>query len=242
MNEKLEGLNEAWRQVNDDLVRLEERIRGFLESEPKLAERVKQAIAEETFLRKYFEEELSLKLVVERGERPLFECAREAAGVIRESDKNREASDMLSALYQVYQRHNGSLASYGTALDECFGEADEIPEEAEMPSMLRKRVRVVSVWQGKKVYLEEFYGILKTAIEETELLIQKKDRELFEDILSQTISQQLTDRIEDSRKWISDMSKLMKEMDTSMGLSFSLEWKPRKAENDAELEDRKSVV
>ena len=28
----------------------------------------------------------------------------------------------------------------------------------------------------------------------------------------------------------------MKEMDTSMGLSFSLDWKPRKAENDGELD------
>lgn len=236
INEELERLNGAWRQVKDELVRLEERIRSLLESEPELAEKLNQAIAEETFLRKYFEEELSLKLVVERGDRTLFECAREAAGVIRESDKNKEASDILGALYQVYQRHNGSLTNYGTALDECFGEADEMPKEAEMPDMLRKRVRVVSVWNGKKVFLEEFYGILKSAIEETELLIQKKDRELFEDILSQTISQQLTDRIEDSRKWVSDMSKLMKEMDTSMGLSFSLEWKPRKAENDAELD------
>ena len=32
------------------------------------------------------------------------------------------------------------------------------------------------------------------------------------------------------------MSGLMNEMDTSMGLSFSLEWKPRKPENDTELE------
>ena len=85
-------------------------------------------------------------------------------------------------------------------------------------------------------YLEEFYRILKSAIEETELLIQAKDRELFEDILSQTISQQLTDRIAESKKWVTDMSVLMKQMDTSMGLHFSLEWKPRKAENDAELD------
>ena len=103
-------------------------------------------------------------------------------------------------------------------------------------NVLRKRVRVVSVWNGKKVYLEEFYDILRTSIDETELLIQKKDRELFEDILSQTISQQLTDRIAESRKWVADMSQLMKEMDTSMGLSFSLDWKPCKAENDAELD------
>ena len=84
--------------------------------------------------------------------------------------------------------------------------------------------------------MEEFYGILKQGIEETQLLIRKKDRELFEDILSQTISRQLTDRISESRKWVLDMSKLMKEMETSMGLSFSLDWKPCKAENDMELD------
>lgn len=199
-------------------------------------EQLLQAISEEAFLRNYFEEELSLKLVLERGSRTLFECAREAVGVIREGDKNRESGDMLNALYQVYQRHNGSLASYGTALEDCFGTVDDIPGVAETANILRKRVRVVSVWNGKKVCLEEFYGILKTAIDETELLIQKKDSELFEDILSQTISQQLTDRIEESRRWVSDMSRLMKEMDTSMGLSFSLDWKPRKAENDTELD------
>ena len=101
---------------------------------------------------------------------------------------------------------------------------------------MHTRVRIVSVWNGKKVYLEELYRILKATIEETELLIQKKDRELFEDILSQTISQQLTDRIAESRKWVEDMSALMKAMDTSMGLNFSLDWKPCKAENEAELD------
>ena len=67
-------------------------------------------------------------------------------------------------------------------------------------------------------------------------MIQQKDRELFEDILSQTISHQLTDRIAESRNWVKDMSNLMKELDTSMGLSFSLEWKPRSAENEVELD------
>lgn len=236
LNTELEHLNKEYDDVKEDLAHLDERIQGLLESEPKQTEKLKQAIAEETFLRKYFEEELSLKLVVERGNRTLFECAKEAVGVIRENDKNRESSDMLNALYQVYQKYNGSLANYGTSLEECFGTVGDTSIETEMTNMLRKRVQVVSTWNGKKVYLEEFYGILKSAIEETELLIQKKDRELFEDILSQTISQQLTDRIEESRKWVLDMSKLMKDMDTSMGLSFSLEWKPLKAENDTELD------
>lgn len=236
IREELERINEECSQLSQDLVRLDERLSSLLESEPKQKEQLQKAISEEIFLRNYFEEELSLKLVFERGNCTLSDCAREAVGMIRESDKNRESGDMLNALYQVYQRHNGSLASYGTALEDCFGAVDDILGAAETTNVIRKRVRVISVWNGKKVYLEEFYGILKTAIDETELLIQKKDRELFEDILSQTISQQLTDRIEESRKWVSDMSKLMKEMNTSMGLSFSLDWKPRKAENDAELD------
>lgn len=236
INEELEKINTECSQLKLDVALLDDGIQKLLESEPNQKEELWKAIAEETFIRKYFEEELSLKLVIEREGRTLSDCAKEALGVIRESDRNRESGELLNALYQVYQRHNGSLASYGTALEDCFDTVDDIPEFTETVNILRRRVRVVSVWNGKKVYLEEFYGILKTAIDETELLIQEKDRELFEDILSQTISQQLTDRIEESRKWVSDMSKLMKKMDTSMGLTFSLDWKPRKAENDAELD------
>lgn len=175
------------------------------------------------------DKELDLKLILSRDGRTVYECAREAVKILRESDKNREPGELLQALHTVYLKHNGSLASYGTAMEECFGDTGNI-------DAVRKRVRILSVWNGKKVYLEEFYNILKTAIEETELLIQKKDRELFEDILSQTISQQLTDRIAESRKWAKDMSKLMQEIDTSMGLRFSLEWKPCKADNDKELD------
>lgn len=239
IREELDRMNAECSKTNNSLVRLDERLKNLLDLIPEQKESLQQAIAEENCLRKYFEEELALKLVIDRESRTLPECAEEAVRMLRESDRNREPSDMLQSLYQVYQRHNGSLTSYGTALEECFGAVDElpgIPGVGESAGAIRKRVRVVSVWNGKKVYLEEFYGILKSSIDETELLIQKKDRELFEDILSRTISQQLTDRIAESRKWVSDMSQLMKEMDTSMGLSFSLDWKPRRAENDAELD------
>ena len=46
----------------------------------------------------------------------------------------------------------------GTSMEECFG-------DTENGDAVRKRVRIISVWNGKKVYLEEFYNILKTAIE-----------------------------------------------------------------------------
>ena len=238
--ERLKALNEELDQIGKDCLKLEtglatlaEHLRLLTESEPEKRAALQRAIGEETWLRKYFEEELSLKLVFDREAASLPDCAQKAMGFLRESDKNREPADMLQALYQVFQKYNGSLAAYGTSLEDCFG-MEEAAEQ--VPGAIRKRVRVASVWNGKKVYLEEFYQILKNAIDETQLLIQEKDRELFEDILSQTISQQLTDRIAESRRWVADMSKLMRDMDTSMGLSFSLDWKPRSAENEAELD------
>lgn len=215
--------------LHDRLLLVEQELSGILEKEAEDKRILQEKIGRETVLRNYFEEELSLKLVVDRGSRTLTECAQEAVKLPRETDLAREYGAVFQSLYTVYQQHNGNLVAYGTAMEDCF-------EDAGDDGAMRKRVQIFSVWNGKKLYLEEFYRILKTAIEETELLIQKKDREIFEDILSQTISQQLTDRIAESRRWVKDMSELMRNMDTSMGLSFALDWKPRSADNDQELD------
>jgi hypothetical protein len=236
LKDELDEIKNQEEELKDMRSRDEQTLEILQKSEPQKKIQLRELIAEENDLRKFFEEELSLKLVMERENRTLAECGKEAVRSLRDSDKNREYGDMLQSLIQVYQKHNGSLTNYGTSLEECFGSVGDCADVGSSFQYLRKRVRVVSAWNGKKVFLEEFYQILKTAIEETELLIQQKDRELFEDILSQTISQQLTDRIAESRSWVKDMSNLMKELDTSMGLSFSLEWRPRSAENDVELD------
>ncbi len=236
LQSEIKSIEGQERDCNEERIRKDQVLGTLQKSEPQGRMRLQELIAEETLLRKYFEEELSLRLVLQRENRTLADCAKEAVKVLREGDKNREYGEMLQALVQVYQKHNGSLASYGTSLEECFESVGEQPGVGAQFQPLRKRVQVVSTWNGKKVFLEEFYKILKETIEETELLIQQKDRELFEDILSQTISQQLTDRIAESRDWVRDMSNLMKQLDTSMGLRFSLEWKPKSAENDMELD------
>ena len=61
-------------------------------------------IIQETNLRGYFEEELGLGLVVERGTKTLKECAGEAWGCLREGDRNREAGALVDSLYQVYHK------------------------------------------------------------------------------------------------------------------------------------------
>ena len=236
LQEKIAEIQETIQKSREELICAKRDIEHLMKSEDERRLKLDKLVGENAIAHKYFEEELELKLVVEKEKRTLEECAKMAIRSFRESDKNREYGEMLQSLNQVYQKYNSNLTSYGTALEDCFGTMEESVFINEHFQPLRKRVRVASVWNGKKVYLEEFYRMLKSAIDETELLIQQKDRELFEEILSQTISQQLTDKIAESRKWVADMSKLMKKLDTSMGLSFSLEWKPRSAENEAELD------
>lgn len=206
-------------QKTETAIRLEEK-----------KETMAEEILQEINLRSYFEEELNLKLVMERGSKPLKACAEEAWGYLRESDRSREANALMDSLYQTYHKYSGNLLSYGIAMEECFAEG------AEDGKALRARKRIISVWNGKKLYFAQFCQALKASIEETELLIQEKDRELFVDILSRTLSQQLTDRIAESRQWIQNMSSLMKKMDTSMGLSFSLEWKAKTAQSEQEID------
>lgn len=228
-------LSEEIGNIRERLAALDTELRILCEGEDARKEELREKIGEETWLRKYFEEELALKLVLDREDGSLEELAKEAQNRLRDSDRGREPGELFNALYQVYQKHNASLIPYGTTLEDCFESREEEVLRGGMTAV-RSRVRFVSVWNGKKVYFEEFFQILKTSIEETELLIQQKDRELFEDILSQTISRQLTERIAESRKWVKDMSALMKNMETSMGLTFSLDWKPKAAESDMELD------
>ena len=234
--QRLDALKQDKQSTEKSLLELRERI-AVIDTTVELTQkgeethknRLQEERRRETFLQKYFDEELDLKLVMQRENKGLISCAKESETLVKDGDRNREPEDILNSLHRVYQQNSSNLTQYGTTMEDCFEGENELQET-------RKRVRLVSIWNGKKLYLEEFYETIKQAIEETELLIQKKDRELFEDILSQTIGQQLTERIAESRKWVQDMSELMKGMDTSMGLSFSLSWKPKSAENDQEID------
>lgn len=181
----------------------------------------------ENQVKSYFEEELRLRLVALPEEGSMAEKAEIAAGYIRESDKERSMMELTTSLNNNYRQHSSNLATYGTVLENIF-EDD--------PDFLRRRQCIVSVWQGKKLGLEEFYQVLKEVIESNELLIQERDRKLFEDILADTLSRKLNARIQESRSWIKEMSRLMKEMDTSMSLTFSLDWRPKISESDQEMD------
>lgn len=76
----------------------------------------------------------------------------------------------------------------------------------------------------------------------TATLLEEKDRDLFENILAETISHKLRARIEESQQWTKNMTNLMGTLKTSMGLTFRLDWKAKKAEGEAELDTAQLVL
>ena len=176
----------------------------------------------------YFIEELNLCFVIDKNNDSLIENAKRAISMQENSYMAKEASEMTTNLFSTYQKYNGNLANYNASIERCF----ESDKEG------RARVLVTCIWVGKKLNLADFINELRHTIDTQEELIKQKDRELFEDILSQTISQKLSDKIDDSANWVKEMSNLMKKMDTSMGLSFSLEWKAKRSEDENEMDIR----
>jgi len=219
VKDRLNKIGETIKENEKLAARLEEKINYENNYAASLREEITTGIEKENKVRAYFEEELSLKLVnelspaqrgaeenrkfIEQGGKALYECANEALKCIRENDKSKSVTDVVSSLHKIYLQHNSSLTNYGTSLEDCF------EDDREDPNIIRKRQRIVSMWQGKKLYLQEFYDILKDAIDSTRLMIQEKDRALFEDIMANTISTKLNNRILESRSWIKEMSKLM---------------------------------
>lgn len=96
------------------------------------------------------------------------------------------------------------------------------------------------LWE-EKISLYAFIQELQARIDMTSTVLEEKDRDLFENILTETISHKLRARIEESQQWAADMTALMGSLDTSMGMVFRLDWKAKKAEGDAELDTAQLV-
>jgi uncharacterized protein (TIGR02680 family) len=70
---------------------------------------------------------------------------------------------------------------------------------------------------------------------EQENLLSEKDRELFEEIILRSVGKSIRQRIQRAELWLKTMNKLMAERDTSSGLKLQLQWLPKAAQSESEL-------
>ena len=193
-----------------------------------------RAVIEEDDLEKYFREDLQLGLSpVSDGS--IEQKAQGAYGKIRPEDRERTPERIGDALRNNYQQHNNTLLKYQPKIELVF-------EDAARPGMLRQRLHISLQWAGKELSLYDFIQELQAKIDMTATLLEEKDRDLFENILAETISHKLRTRIEESQQWAKNMTDLMGTLKTSMGLTFRLDWKAKKAEGEAELDTAQLVL
>ncbi|KGM96600.1 hypothetical protein Z968_06065 [Clostridium novyi A str. 4552] len=151
-------------------------------------------------------------------------------------DKNKDKNTYARELFESVQRYEGDLRGYNLKNIEIFVPKETIEdEEKRILYMNAKRFEIVFKFNGT-VSLYNLIQLLKEAIEEQKLFISEKERQIFEETLINTISTKITAKIYQTKVWVEQMDNLMKSMNTSSGLKFSLKWVPRKSNSENELD------
>ena len=88
-----------------------------------------------------------------------------------------------------------------------------------------RRIDISAKYRGITIKFKELIARMKEDAEVQRRLLSDKDRELFEDILANTISKKIRGKIQASKRWVEKMNTLMESMKTSSGLTLSLRWK-----------------
>lgn len=219
-------------EADKQCIRLTERIEANKSELQRYKQLLTEAVAAEKALENYFLEDLKLGLtdkISYSQQDSLSTLAQKAYSLVPAADRGRTPEQVGEALRTNFQQHNNTLLQYHPKLEMVF-------DAPEYQGMLRQRYCITLQKDGRTLTLYEFIQTLQTDISLTESVLEENDRKLFEDILMETISHKLRRRIEESQKWCEAMTALMGTLNTSMGLRFSLNWKPRKAENEGELD------
>lgn len=106
---------------------------------------------------------------------------------------------------------------------------------------LRGRRIVELEYRGQRVSPYTVDRALQQELEENRHYLDEQDRELYEDIIVNSVGRILRQRIARAEQWVKQMDKIMSERDNSSGLIFSVSWKPRTAEAEDELDTKELV-
>ena len=185
-------------------------------------------IKQENLLAEYFEEEWAMKYIFDDETLTLNQKAKQAQKCVYDGDEQKNIQEISARLEEVYRKRSNALSGEYRPMKELLFHNAE-------PDSIRTRTRITLTWRGHQLPPAVFADDLAAAIENDKLLIKKEEEEMFRTILMNTISKKLYLRIDTSRKWVKSMSELMQGINTSMGLSFSLSWKPKKDIGEHEL-------
>ncbi|WML31271.1 TIGR02680 family protein [Neobacillus sp. OS1-32] len=106
---------------------------------------------------------------------------------------------------------------------------------------LKSRRLILMEYKGQRVSPYFVNSSLKKELADQKSWLDEQDRQLYEDIIVNSVGVILRNRIKRAEQWVSEMDKIMESRDNSSGLTFSIAWKPLTAESEQEM-DTKDLV
>lgn len=162
--------------------------------------------------------------------------------------KGKSSSDYSNSLQNKYHENRQYLAEYNLIIENLFEDSGEFDNLSEVEDdNLRKivntakRIDFRARVQGKDVSFIILRAFVSESMMENEQLLKESDRQLFEDILANTVGKKIRSKIKHSQMWVKKMNSLMEGMNTSSGLSFSLLWRKKVAQTDEEIGTKELV-
>lgn len=188
------------------------------------------------FLQKCYTDEYNLRYVTLPQE--ITNTVKGIRDYLKTDVKGMDKESVVSSLNQVFYENRSFLTDYQLTQNHLF-EDDDV--NAGVAGFSAKRLDISARYQGVKVSFSSLLIHLGDDIAELENLIKDGDRELFEDILANTVSRKIRGKINASNTWVQKMNSLMNGMDTSSGLKLSLRWRSKTAEKEDQLDTRELV-
>jgi uncharacterized protein (TIGR02680 family) len=189
-------------------------------------------------------------------ERHLQDLVQRAEGLLKSQDaKSSNSTDretLRERINEAFTKEMGNLVEYRLtqntlfdALDELRGLTEDCPELwLKLWMELRQKARRLQLtleYDGKRVNPYYLQTQLGKNMDLQRQLLNEKDRELYEEIIMNSVGRIIRGRIQRAEHWVEEMNRLMDQRDTSSGLRFRIRWKPRTAEQEDEIDTQDLV-
>ena len=220
-----------------EVTQLEDMLRNCRESAEKIGKICDAAEREKELAREVFLKEVNLCYVNFEGEEEKDDVIK-VISFLEQTCKGKNQEDLHGDVQEVFHKNKGALAEFQIQIFTLF---EDWKRELEQQGQTTENGRIVRLdikgkYRGTAVSFNELVEQIEKDVEEQKKLLSLKDRELFEDILANTISKKIRRKIQESKIWVKEMNQLMEAMRTSSGLKLSLKWKSKRAEKEEQLD------
>ncbi|TCP29990.1 uncharacterized protein (TIGR02680 family) [Scopulibacillus darangshiensis] len=171
------------------------------------------------------------------------EAVKQNLGLFYEQHERAKVTEQLTKAYYSEQPDlmEYRLSEYEDRLKSLdWMDGKEWPDEKNVMIEKWKQLTARNViemdYQGQRVSPYFVKEAVEADINRNQDNLRENDRELYEEIILHSVGGMLRSRIQRAERWVKEMNRLMHKRNSSMGLTFSIKWKPRTAEAEEELD------